>query len=76
MKTATALSDERAELGHKIALLVRRCRFDELGNSTVAVWHVGTTVECQCEAERVTMLVLPPGVMSKQTMSESLLCVP
>lgn len=37
-----------------------------MSSSRVAVWHVSTTVECQCDAAPVTKLALPQGEMSKQ----------
>lgn len=53
VKTVNVLPDERAEPGHKTRLRTRRCCFDELIHERVTVWHISTTVECECDEEPV-----------------------
>lgn len=39
--------------GHKTPLRTRRYCFDELIHERVTVWHISTTVECECDEEPV-----------------------
>lgn len=51
VKTVNVLPDERAEPSHKTPL--QHCCFDELIHERVSVWHISTTVECECDVEPV-----------------------
>lgn len=53
VKTVNVLPDERAEPGHKTPLRTRCYCFDELIHERVTVWHISTTVECECDEEPV-----------------------
>lgn len=53
VKTVNVLPDERAEPGHKTPLCMCRCCFDEVIHEWVTVWHISTTVECECDEEPV-----------------------
>lgn len=52
------------ERGHKTPLRVCRHCFDELIQQRVTVWHISTTVECECDEEPVKKCA-----MTKQCLS-------
>lgn len=53
VKTVNVLPDERAQPGHKPPLRTCHCCFDEVIHEGVTVWHISTTVECECDEEPV-----------------------
>lgn len=70
VKTVNGLPDERAEAGHKTPLRMRCCCFDELIHERVTVWHISTTVECECDEEPVKKKkLLPQCATDKQCLT-------
>lgn len=66
MKTVNVLPDERAQPGHKTPLHTCRCCFDEVIHEGVTVWHISTTVECECDEEPVKKRLLPQYATDNQ----------
>lgn len=75
VKTVNGLPDERAEPGHKTPLRMRCCCFDELIHERVTVWHISTTVECECDEEPVKKKRTTASMCNRQTVSDFMGCL-